>query len=63
MTDCEQYKALLRRWVGEFELYDVLSANYYCHLCMKEARHPQDIEHAPGCLVGDTLRALGESDD
>lgn len=65
--EADRLRALLRRWVQSWrELglgdYDSESVwQYYCEHC--DTRTSGDsgaITHAPGCIVGDTLKELGE---
>ncbi len=62
MTDCERYKGLLRRWAKR-SIRQLRPGRYECVLCRYQSDTLEEFPHAPGCLVGDTLRALEEDDD
>lgn len=65
--EADRLRALLRRWVeaaywrrqtGEAIAEAQLGSR--CRGCEGWAYALQDIPHAPGCIVGDTLKELGE---
>jgi len=65
--ECERLRALLRRWVGEQKwatsVVGMGRLHYMCPFCGKHDiaySVVPDIIHTPGCLVGDTLKELGE---
>lgn len=54
--ECQRLRALLRRWVAWSSTWP---PSHMCR-CGAYGDTPQSAPHAPGCIVGDTLKELGQ---